>query len=77
MTTLTFPEDFVKVTHLLGGVQWLDNRESTNFSIVGGAKGSYGDGIRTFEMWDYREEGPRGYLTTEQINKHLKDNPIL
>jgi hypothetical protein len=74
---LTFPEDFILRSHPLGqGLQWVDNLENITISIVGGSKGLYGDGITTFEMWDFREENPRGYLSTEDINEHLSNNPI-
>lgn len=46
-------------------------------SIVGGGYGLYGDGVHTFEMYDFREDSPRGYMTKEEINKHLDDNPII
>lgn len=45
-------------------------------SIVGGGFGLYGDGVSTFEMWDYREDEPQGYLSVDEINQHLQDNPL-
>ena len=46
-------------------------------SIVGGGSGLYGDGVRTFEMFDFREDEPQSYLLEDEINEHLKNNPFL
>lgn len=75
---LRFPEDFKKSAHQLGsGVQyvWPQDRDA-EISIVGGHWGLYGDGITTFEMYDFREGDIQGHLTIDQINKHLKNNPF-
>jgi hypothetical protein len=73
-----FPKDFIKNHHHIpGAIQWsLKKNSDVLISIVGGAKGLYGDGITTFEMWDYREPEPQGWLTKNNINKHLKENPL-
>jgi hypothetical protein len=70
---ITFPEDFKKVAHpvIKGATRWLYKE----ISVIGGA-GVYGDGINTFEMWDFRQDEPQPYLTKEEINLHLQNNPI-
>jgi hypothetical protein len=68
-----FPEDFREVAHPIKGARrWIFEE----ISVVGGGVGIYGDGINTFEMWDFREPQPQGYLTKEEINLHLQDNPL-
>lgn len=77
--TLKFPQDFRKRTHptLPNAVQWVwPTTGRIGISIVGGHSGLYGNGVTTFEMYDLRQEGPQGYLTKEQINEHLKNNPF-
>jgi hypothetical protein len=45
------------------------------YSIVGGGKGLYGDGVTTFEVWTEKMEseglGPFGYSTPEEVEKIL------
>lgn len=92
MKTLIFPDDFEKKAHSVspGATQWLlktpedyKGEAITNIaagqtiiSVVGGAMGLYGDGVNTFEMWDFREDEPQAYLSKEDINAHLLANPI-
>lgn len=59
------------------GRHWLlkDEDKKTLVSIIGGGLGHHGDGLQTFEMWDYREGEPQGYLTMDEINEHLTNNP--
>jgi hypothetical protein len=76
-----FPDDFSKSVHSVvpGATQWILKYPNTNkvaISIVGGGLGLYGDGVRTFEMYDFRESEPQGYLTVDEINQHLQDNPV-
>ena len=82
-TIIKFPKDFKNKPHaaVLGATQWtvgtLDKPDEIIISIVGGIdSGLYGNGITSFEMWDFREEEPKGWLTIEEINEHLKNNPI-
>lgn len=71
---IMFPESFEKKPHF-SGTQWiLTDGKNILISVVGGAKGLYGDGIKTFEMWDFKEEYPQGYLTIEEINKHIDEH---
>jgi len=76
----TFPESFKSKIHPVvpGATQWvLENEEGkTVISVVGGGSGLYGDGVRTFEMYDFREDEPQGYLTKEEINEHLVENQV-
>ena len=76
----TFPESFKRKIHSVvpGATQWVlkDEEGNTVISVVGGGYGLYGDGVRTFEMYDFREEEPQGYLTKEEINKHLVENQV-
>ena len=82
MTTIKFPDDFKKSAHhcIPGAVQYLcklgDDKDNM-ISIVGGGYGLYGDGVRTFEMWDTKNMyDPQGYMTAEEINQWLSDHPI-
>lgn len=80
MEEIKFPDSFSKRAHpnVPGATQWklLNDDDETIISIVGGGLGLYGDGVKTFEMYDFREDGPQGYLSTDEINKHLDENPI-
>ena len=83
-TTAVFPNDFSEREHpnVPGATQWrypkyLADGEITMISIVGGGYGLNGDGVRTFEMFDFREEDTRGYMTKEEINDHLSANPFV
>jgi len=76
---MKFPEDFIRQSHpvIPGATQWLlGHADETIISVVGGSHMVYGNGVTTFEMFDFREAEPQGYLTKEDINQHLKDNPI-
>lgn len=77
---MKFPEDFTVKNHqtVQNAKQWLLKKDNEIIiSIVGGGYGLYGNGIDTFEMWDYREDRPRCYLTKDEINTHLQNNPII
>ena len=82
MTVLKFPDDFTKKVHSVipGAVQYLYELNDDNdnvISIVGGGYGIYGDGVRTFEMWDTKNMyDPQGYMSTDEINQWLLDHPI-
>jgi hypothetical protein len=75
---LIFPYDFERTTHKMvpGATQWLWKNDDITISIVGGGQGLYGDGVVSFEMYDFREDDVQGYLTVEEINNHLKRFPI-
>jgi hypothetical protein len=75
MSGLTFPESFEKKKHsvIFGATQWTYSENgAVVISVVGGGIGLYGDGINTFEMYDFRQEQPQGYLSIEEINEYLK-----
>lgn len=77
----TFPESFSVNAHQLvpGADQWklyYPNTDRVAISVVGGGFGLNGDGIDTFEMWDFRESDPQGYLTASEINEHLQKYPV-
>ena len=80
MEEIKFPDSFTKQTHPVvpGATQWklFNNDDEVIISIVGGGHGLYGDGVKTFEMYDFREGDVQGYLSTDEINKHLAENPI-
>lgn len=80
MTTPVFPQDFNVKAHPVvpGATHWTyPTSGDTVISVVGGGDfGLYGDGINTFEMYDFRESEPQGYLTSDEINEHLVNNPI-
>lgn len=74
-----FPDDFEEKDHenIPGATQWiLKKNGEVAVSVVGGGRGLYGNGITTFEMWDFRDNEPKGYLSKEEINKHLESNPL-
>jgi hypothetical protein len=75
---LIFPQDFERTTHKVvpGATQWLWKNGDIKISIVGGGQGLYGDGVVSFEMYDFREDDVQGYLTVEEINNHLKKFPV-
>lgn len=78
--TIMFPHDFQKRIHpvIPGAAQWVYIKDGeVQISIVGGGSGLYGDGVRTFEMFDFREDEPQSYLLEDEINEHLKNNPFL
>jgi len=78
--TLVFPDSFKRKSHpvIPGATQWtLANKDGrVIISIVGGGMGLYGDGVRTFEMYDSREDDVQGHLLIEEINQHLAENPL-
>jgi hypothetical protein len=76
----SFPDSFERNAHgvILGATQWTlkGNDGNVIISVVGGGSGLYGDGVKTFEMYDFREDEPQGYLLEDEINEHLKANPL-
>ena len=70
---ITFPESFIERPHPLfkSGKQWTLKTNRREISIVGGGGGLYGNGVTTFEYWDYSEDRPIGFLTKEEINEKL------
>jgi len=70
---MKFPDDFTIKPHILPGTtHWLITKPNgIEISVVGGGIGPHGDGVTTFEMWDFDDEEPKGYLTIEDINRHL------
>ena len=75
---LIFPYDFEIIPHkyIPGATQWLWENDDITISIVGGAAGLMGDGITSFEMYDFREDDVQGYLTKDEINAHLIKFPV-
>lgn len=62
----------------LGGKQWLFSVDGKDIiSVIGGGSGTYGDGVKTFEMWDYREEDVHGWMTVQELEKHIVENPLV
>lgn len=46
-------------------------------SVVGGDfRGLHGDGKTTFEMWDFAQPDPQGWLTADAINDYLRTHSI-
>lgn len=79
---IKFPEDFILRPHPLsemGGEyinakQWTYQKlNGTMISIVGGAPGLYGDGIETFEYWDFDDDDVMGWLSKDGINEILSN----
>lgn len=75
--TIEFPKDFIKTPHALGDGDhyrlYID--DEVRVSVIFGVS-FYSNGINTYEMLDFREDEPQGYLTSEEINEHLKNNPF-
>lgn len=71
---ISFPQSFTINIHPVvpGATQWLFRKGEKTISIVGGGMGLYGDGVESFEMYDFDEDGPRGYQTVEEINEYLE-----
>jgi hypothetical protein len=79
METPIFPQDFLRRPHpvVSNATMWTYPKTGkTVISIVGGGEGLYGNGVETFEMFDFRQEETQNYLLEEEINEHLKNNPI-
>ena len=78
--SLIFPESFSKGYHsdIPGCKTWklADSNGDIIISVVGGSTYVHGDGVKTFEMYDFREDDIQGYLSADEINKHLTENPI-
>ena len=57
--------------------QWTysDDKGNILISIILGSL-FYSNGKETYEMYDMRFDSPEGYLTVEEINIHLLNNPI-
>lgn len=74
MNKIKFPTSFEVKPHdcIPFAKQWLYKNESITISIVGGGKGLYGDGINTFEYWDFSQKNPIPYLTKRSINARLR-----
>jgi hypothetical protein len=78
---IKFPENFICEPHPFSERGW-EYRKAKQWryvkpngsiiSVVGGAAGLYGDGVNTFELWDFDQEEPKGYLTVDEINDYLK-----
>jgi len=71
---IVFPEDFVKQPHQIskGGFQWVPKVEQQTFiSIVGGGRGLYGDGVKTFEIMI--GEDVNGWCGISEVNELLSD----
>jgi len=79
-TIPVFPDDFQEKVHTVipGAKQWVYPKEGEVLvSIIGGGQGIYGDGVRTFEMFDFREGDVQSHLLKDEINEHFKNNPFL
>lgn len=71
---MKFPEDFTKSVHPVFpcAIQYKATKSNgQTISIVGGAIGLYGNGITTFEMWDFDNDSPEPCLTVDDINTYL------
>lgn len=81
MKNIKFPQDFSKEDHYIScfypnTLQFkYPKTGETVISIVFGYP-FYSNGVDTYEMYDFRENEPQCYLTIDQINEYLKNNPI-
>ena len=77
-----FPDDFTKREHPLipNAIQYTyqDSNGNNMYSIVGGGIGTRGDGVHTFEMFDYlRQDVVLSYAMEEDINEYLSSQSFL
>jgi len=72
-----FPDNFLKKpAQYMKKETWVwPISGKTKISVIGG-EGCYGDGINTFEIWDFREPEPEGYKTKDEINNYLRAHPF-
>ena len=81
MKNIKFPQDFSKEDHPISisypnTLQFKYPKDGdTVISVIFGYP-FYSNGVDTYEMYDFREDEPQGYLTIDQINEHLKNNPL-
>lgn len=71
-----FPRDFKKRKHphIQGAVYWSLKKDGQTFSIVGGARGLYGDAVSTFEFYHFEGmDSPMGWASKDKINEYLKE----
>lgn len=78
MAKIVFPSSFKFKPHSVvpGAKQWIYKSDEDIFiSIVGGGFISdiYGDGEKTFELYDNRLEDVLEYKTKEEINEYLDE----
>jgi hypothetical protein len=77
--SIKFPQDYDTRDHKYykGSTEYLLRNDDGKpvISVVGG-NGAHGDGVNTFELWDFREFKPINNLTIEQVNQYVKDHPI-
>lgn len=69
---LEFPKDFTEKAHEIyrGAKQWNPTKETETFiSVIGGGKGIYGDGVKTFEIMIANDT--YSYESVETINQLL------
>jgi hypothetical protein len=58
------------VSGLYGGIHAvIDFPNGQSISVVGGAQGLYGDGVKTFEVWASHEPDPRGWLSKDEVTE--------
>lgn len=74
---MQFPEDFKLTSHpvIPGAIQYKATKENGSIiSVVGGGDDNFlhGDGVTTFEMWDFDTPEPVNYQTASDINDYLK-----
>ena len=69
---IIFPQDYTRKPHPMdkNGVQFKPILKTPFFiSIVGGAFGLYGDGVKTFELMI--GDRVHGHLTTDEVNEKV------
>tara|TARA_Y100000034_G_C6815385_1_gene366797 strand:+ start:396 stop:647 length:252 start_codon:yes stop_codon:yes gene_type:complete len=62
--------------YIKGAIQCtMDFPNGYTISIVGGGRGLYGDGIKSFEIWstitEKSHDGVKGYQTKRQVLSHI------
>ena len=59
--------------HPMGGIQAIMEFENGHKISVVGGPGTYGDGIKTFEIWRSIDDGVKGWLTKEEVTEEIND----
>ena len=72
-----FPQDFKFRSHPIGQCAQFcyPDFENVEISVVIGDV-FYSNGVDTYEMYDFRQNEPQGWLTVDDINNHLLNNPF-
>jgi hypothetical protein len=57
--------------HPFGGIQAIMEFDNGHRISVVGGKGTYGDGIDSFEIWRSIDDGTKGYLSKDEVSEQM------